>query len=385
MLRPGILCQYMFLLLAVSLCLSCSDKRSQNADESQTPQEAITYLTTELGIPGAALVVVNQDSVLQMSYGGVRKAGTGTPVGQGDLFHIGSMTKSMTAVLIARLVQTGELNWKTRPADVFSELNSTQDDGFSSITLLDLLRHRAGLPADEDLDTFPTFTGSLPEQRIQLAHYILSRPPAVHPGNFRYSNIGYAVAAAMAESVTGKSWRELMDSLVVHPLNMVASYGWPTEMDAAMPWGHDSTFTPISPETEDSRFDVIEPAGFLSTNVESIGKYLQFLLQLASHRSTLLNAESADTLMRPVGGYAAGLVIQSSDGQTVISHDGSNGYFYSLMILLPQEQLAVAVLVNAGGDGMVGNALNETANNLLLNELGSPNKGRIANRMGRSD
>lgn len=358
-------------LLFMALCLfSCSSSNSSDASESASVLDSVTHaLTSQDGLPGAAAIIVDRDSVLEMKAQGLRKNGTTDSIQIDDFFHIGSLTKSMTACMIARLVESGHLQWNSHPGEVLPGIADSLDPGFAQVTLLDLLRHRAGFPEDDDLTDIPQLTGTLSAQRLQLARQILARPPVVEPGEFRYSNTGYAVAAAMAEAVTGQNWRDLMDSLLFEPLGMTVVYGWPTDAKQDAPWGHDSTFAPVSPAVEDPSLDVIEPAGFVSTNLASIARYLHFRLQLATTGSPLLGKAAADTLQTPVGDYAAGMVVQNEDNQIIYFHDGSNGYFYALMAILPQDNLATALFVNAGGDAAAGAPLDDALSQMLSTYL----------------
>jgi CubicO group peptidase (beta-lactamase class C family) len=79
---------------------------------------------------------------------GERRLGSGVAVTINDLWHIGSCTKSMTATLIARLVEQGYLEWDAPIAPIFAEQGAVVNAGFNRITLRHLLAHQAGMPAD---------------------------------------------------------------------------------------------------------------------------------------------------------------------------------------------------------------------------------------------
>lgn len=357
------------------VCLSIIGCTSDEATNHTIPQEQISLdstlseLVNQEGIPGVGAVVTNQDSILEMRVSGLRKNGGNEVIAMHDQFHIGSITKSMTACMIARLVESGHLRWDSHPSDVLPGIANI-DSRYTKVTLIDMLRHRAGFPSDEEITEIPNLVGSLPEQRLQLAQIILTQAPTVPRGKFHYSNIGYTIAAAMAETVTGKNWRNLMDSLLFTPLNMTVTYGWPAEARADAPWGHDSTFHPVTPDAEDPQMDVIEPAGFVSTDLTSLAKYLQFRMQMANGEYSLLKKESVDTLDTPIDEYAAGLVIQNNEGQIIYYHNGSNEYFYAHLAIVPQEKLAAVLVANAGGERSVGEPLEQALNQILEAYLG---------------
>lgn len=359
------------LTLACLSVISCSNDDSVSHSKKQEPitlDSTLSVLVNDMEIPGVGAVVTNQDSILEMRVSGLRKNGGNEVIAMHDQFHIGSITKSMTACMIARLVESGHLRWDSHPSDILSGIANI-DSRYTNVTLIDMLRHRAGFPSDEEITEMPSLAGSLPEQRLQLAQIILTQAPTTPRGEFHYSNIGYTIAAAMAETVTGKNWRDLMDSLLFTPLNMTVTYGWPTEARMDAPWGHDSTLHPVTPDAEDPQMDVIEPAGFVSTDLTSLAKYLQFRMQMANGEYSLLKKESVDTLDTPVDEYAAGLVIQNNEGQIIYYHNGSNEYFYALIAILPNDKIATALVVNAGGERSVGEPLEQALNQILENYL----------------
>lgn len=346
-------------LLAVSgflaLFAGCS------SDDSPTQPAAQSVLVSQLSqlveqhkIPGAAGIIVSHDRVLELRSSGLRKAGHPDTVTVNDLFHVGSTAKSMTATMIATLVDEKKLSWDSRPGDVIPGLSSSLDPGYADITLLDLLHHRAGVPADEDVTEVPALTGSLPEQRLQAAHILLSMPPAVSRGTFRYSNAGYMIAGCMAEAVSGQDWRTLINSRLFNPLSMNAFFGWPTQHDPAQPWGHAPAgdgFQPVDPSADPPELTFLEPAGFVSMSLTDLGKFMQLHLDALRGAPRLATGAAYDILHTPADDYyACGFVVQQSASGKFLWHNGSNNYFYVIMGLLPEKDLGVALAVNAGGD-----------------------------------
>jgi CubicO group peptidase (beta-lactamase class C family) len=78
---------------------------------------------------------------------GLRSAQASVRVTTSDQWHIGSMTKSMTATLAAILVEDGLITWDTRPIDVWPELDGRINSGFRDTTLRQLLSHTSGMKA----------------------------------------------------------------------------------------------------------------------------------------------------------------------------------------------------------------------------------------------
>src|SRR5688500_3066033 len=99
----------------------------------------------KLELPALAAVVVRNDLVVSAGAVGERKTGSAATVSLNDRFHIGSCTKSMTALLAAALVREGKIQFNTPAAEVFPEWKL--DGEKREITLEMLLRNRSGLGA----------------------------------------------------------------------------------------------------------------------------------------------------------------------------------------------------------------------------------------------
>src|SRR5262245_45560629 len=126
---------------------------SQPALKSSKALEAILEpIRARHSVPGLAGAIVVGDTVTEIGAVGVRKAGSPERLTVNDRFHMGSCTKSMTATLIAMLVEQGRLSWTTTIADVFPDLRERMHPDFRSVTLEQLLSHRAGVPTDLSAD-----------------------------------------------------------------------------------------------------------------------------------------------------------------------------------------------------------------------------------------
>lgn len=124
-----------------------------------------------------------------------------------DRFHLGSCTKAMTATMIASVVDSGKLSWESTLASVFPDEAPRMHADYRAVTLDQLLKHRAGLPANVDWFGIPQAISPTQERR-SLLRSALQGAPMTAPGSaFGYSNLGYTLAALMAEEATATSWK----------------------------------------------------------------------------------------------------------------------------------------------------------------------------------
>src|SRR4030095_8642317 len=87
------------------------------------------------------------------------------------------------------------------------------------------------------------FMGTLPQQRLEIDRQALSRPPEIPPDTkYWYSNVGYILAGAVLEHLTGRAWEDLMRERLFQPLGIsTGGFGPPgTAGQTDQPWGHSS-------------------------------------------------------------------------------------------------------------------------------------------------
>ena len=333
-------------------------------------------------LPALAAVVVSSDTTLGLVVTGIRRQGQPEMVEPADRFHLGSMGKAITATVIARLIEEGTLAWTTRPVDVFPELAKTIHPGYRDITLEQLLRHEAGMPAYDSTAEIRgasarAGSGSPRDQRRAFSAWLLQQRPHVTPGTrAEYSNAGYPVAAAMAEAATGEAWESLVESKLARPLGINLVYGLPARGDSPQPWGHKpkSAFlgmatyrNAVEPQPPGDGWAlgvIFEPAGDYSLSLADYAKFLQLHLAGLAGRDGLLKASSIQRLHAGPGEYAMGWFLREFDGTSAHWHTGSTDTFFSRVIMLPERDVAVAVLTNAGSE-TASTATREAAMELL--------------------
>lgn len=354
-------------LFAAVLCsstISLAQEAKPSAGLSTESLHSLLEKTRdEKKVPALAAAVVQENGKIIADAVGTRKAKSKkNPVTADDCFHLGSCTKSMTATLCAMLVEKGQLSWDRTIADAFPTLVETIHPDWHKVTLEQLLCHRSGLPEDRapDMKTWPkirALKGPLPQQRIAMMEILLPRPSAAEPGTvFAYSNSGFVIAGAMCEAATGKSYEELMQSMLFEPLGITtAGFGPPgSAKEVDQPWGHDSmmgAYSAVKPGAFSDNPAVIAPAGLAHMSMSDWAKYAQLHLKGTSGGKALLSAATMAKLHQVAPGqdYAYGWAIRKEDwagGQT-LGHSGSNGRWFAVIQIVPTKDYAVVVATNA--------------------------------------
>jgi CubicO group peptidase (beta-lactamase class C family) len=71
---------------------------------------------------------------------GERKRGSGVPIELGDRWHLGSITKSITTTMIARLVESGQMKWTDTVGERFSDASIHEGESGTCPNALELGR-----------------------------------------------------------------------------------------------------------------------------------------------------------------------------------------------------------------------------------------------------
>lgn len=318
-------------------------------------------------VPALGAVVIQGDKVT-ISVAGVRKHGGKLPVKTTDLWHLGSDSKAMTAMLVAILVHEKKLSYERTLAQAFPEFAEKMHPDYRRVTLDMLLRHRSGLPGNlpggwEKIDQ------KLPirEQREKATKILLSAPPEHPPGKeFLYSNAGYMIAGHMAERACNATWEQLMRKHVFQPLGMrSAGFGPAGHPDRVeQPWPHEEDGTPVTPGPDGDNPPVMGPAGRVHVSLQDWARFIQDLMHGLEGKKALLPQECYTRLSQPLKGeeYSVG---GWGRARGALMHDGSNTMNYCTAIVIPERNLAVLVVCNQGGRKVGGEAALEVRKALL--------------------
>jgi CubicO group peptidase (beta-lactamase class C family) len=323
-------------------------------------------------VPGLIGAIVRGDRVAAIGAIGIRKIGSPEPIRVGDLVHLGSCTKPMTATLAGMLVDEGKVSWKTTLADVFPGHAPRLHPDFQGVTLLQLLNHRAGLP--HDVPWWGLGPGrSTTDQRRALLDRALAAPPLSKPGTaYAYSNVGYVLAGLMAEQVTGASWESLMRDRLFGPLGMsTAGFGAPgTPGKVDQPWGHRVKGGQVEPTRQDNA-PCMGPAATVHCSVVDWAKFATLHMRGGQGKGRLLKPATFRTLQTPPRGqeYAGGwfALDRTWAGGRALNHKGSNTTWFATIWIAPARDFATLVAANQGGD--TADATCEEATEALLRYL----------------
>lgn len=350
-------------LATASLTAVASSREESNLDQALA--NLVSEQRKQRGLVGLGVMVMRDGQVIASAVAGERKHGSAVLLTDRDKWHIGSITKSFTATMIARLVERGELRWSTTVGEIFANNNQIAD-GWQDVTLEQLLTHTSGASSKLKRPFSYIFRDHAEGAERAIAREalvldVLKNAPVSPPGTqFAYSNAGFLIAGAIAEKRTGKSWEELIRREVFAPLGIRSGgFGHPEDETRALeqPRGHKSLLG-FTVSADDDPTVVIGPAGSIHVSLRDLLVYANDHLQGESGRGRLLNAQSYQKLHSPVlENYAFGWVINPHDewaNGRVLWHNGSNGMWDALLAISPTTNTVIAVVTNDGRKALTG-------------------------------
>lgn len=354
-----------FSVLAI-ICVSLCQRVAAESPPSDLPasissnaemEQAVAALRESHKLVSLAAMYQVDGKIVAAAAVGERAAGSGVPVTLDDQWHLGSITKSMTATMIGRLVESGQMHWDDTVGGAFDGVEGVAA-GWRDMSLMHLLTHTAGAP-----DNFPLAVRlihpKLGDQCVAARHAavesMLTSEPLSPPGkNFAYSNVGYTIAGVMAERATGKSWEELMQAEVFEPLGLTqAGFGAPDWRDAlSQPRGHLGGFKPKAPvQGIEDNTPIMGPAGTVHMTLAELCTFAHEHLHGQRGEGKLLAKETYQQLHTPaLQKYACGWVCEAGDDGLPphFWHNGSNTMWYANVTVVPKSGAVLAVTSNDG-------------------------------------
>mgnify|MGYP001806189327 CR=1 FL=1 len=288
-------------------------------------------------IPEISYAVIDSKSTLEIAALGRHSIDLSDTATLNDRFHIGSNTKAMTAFIIAKYVEKGKLEWTTKFFDLFPEWREKSKPEYASISLQDLLSHKAGIwPFQGEGDPqIPDYKGTKSEKRKQFGQFVLTLEP-VKPDEqkpFIYSNAGYILATLMLEKATGKSWQLLVDKVFNKDLKLNVKLSWPENQSRKDTWGHifeNDKLLPV-PSNTDYQLDYTEPAGDVNIKLKDYIKFIQLNIQGLKGDNNYLTTKTYQFLHKGIDNYSMGWYNIYENGHELSTHSGTAGTYYTLV------------------------------------------------------
>jgi CubicO group peptidase (beta-lactamase class C family) len=322
----------------------------------------VTQAMRDWEVPGLAIAVVKDDSVVYARGFGVRELGKDDPVDVNTVFIAASTTKAFTAALMAMLVDSGRVRWDAPVTTYLPGFQLFDPWVTRELTVRDLLSHRSGLGRADAL-----WYGTAYSRDEILRRLRFERPSWSFRARYGYNNNMFIAAGQVIAAVTGRPWDDVARERIFVPLGMTRTTTGAAPLrgmdDVATPHArYDGRMTPI-PWRD---FANVGSAGAINTTARDMAQWVRFqlargtvgprrLLSDSAFReirqpNTPIRSDAATDSLYPevhLRSYGLGWVLSDYRARLVVSHGGALDGMRAQVGLLPEERLGVVLLANS--------------------------------------
>ncbi|UTW60330.1 serine hydrolase [Kordiimonas sp. SCSIO 12603] len=298
----------------------------------------------EKGYAGTLLVAKDGKIILNKGYGFADKE-NGVDNTPDTVFDIGSNTKQFTAAAIMKLVDQKKLSTTDRLDKFFPDIPDDKKD----ITVHHLLTHTSGL----DFGFGGDFDGTTKNELLNKA---LTSKLILELGDYKYSNAGYSLLAAIIEEVSGTSYETYLNENIFKPVGLKQTgYLLPERKGQSLAQQYWHGIIPRGTTLErylkdDSVSWNLVGNGGLATTSNELYMWLEALKTdkiLSAPVRNQLFAKHVPIPNRPnvYNGYGWG-VRSGYDGKDLVTHNGGNGIFFSGLAWYPEDDVTIIYASN---------------------------------------
>eukprot|EP00005_Dracoamoeba_jomungandri_P002799 CAMPEP_0174251506 /NCGR_PEP_ID=MMETSP0439-20130205/1308_1 /TAXON_ID=0 /ORGANISM="Stereomyxa ramosa, Strain Chinc5" /LENGTH=575 /DNA_ID=CAMNT_0015331835 /DNA_START=15 /DNA_END=1742 /DNA_ORIENTATION=+ len=328
-------------------------------------------------IPGAAVGFFKDGEWLYKNAFGYKDATKKEQVNTDTLFGIGSCTKAFTSALSGMAVDQGKLTWSDSIHENFLPDFKIYGDIGNAVNLADLLSHRTGVPRNDYIWVVRDITNR--SELVSALKYL----PANYEfrTSFEYNNHMFVAAGYLAGLKLGGTWEEKVQTMIFNPLNMKNTT---TDVLKAISSGNYAFPTGVNnagklvnyPPDVNTIIDVVCPAGCISSNLDDMKNWLQFMIDggVTQNGKTLLSKESFTWITSPHTAmpitvemympeptfpksffgsyYTQGWWLGSYRGRPFMFHAGNTIGHSAFVGYLPLDKIGYVILTNIDGIGL---------------------------------
>ncbi len=335
--------------------------------QSPSRDEALTAFSRQLRVDVAADdvggivagVMVDGDLVWAQAFGWADRD-TRTPMSTASISRTGSISKSVTAVLMMRLLDEGVIGLDEpveRYLPAFASVKDRRVDA-QPVTFRHLASHTAGLIREPQWPDAVVGPIELWDKRI-VESLPLTAYDTVPGARYQYSNIGFGTLGLALAKAAGRPFMEMVRTEVLEPLGMtgsefvVAGAKLEARLAAGYVIGQDGSIDGGQPAREHAGRGYKVPNGGVYSTVADLGRFMGAMsgvpgLRILSEESRQ-EALSIQTPENPNRGYGLGFSVQIDEqGRKIASHGGSVAGYTAHMAFDPEARIGVVLLRNYG-------------------------------------
>lgn len=347
-------------LVAVSTSVSGQQTENSGPEELADLPERWTSAMNDLRTPGMAVVIVRGDEVIYRQCFGHRDVEKKLPVTANTTFYVASCTKTYLATIVTMLCEEGRIQLDAPVSKYLPEFRLADQNG-DAITVKDLLTHAKGINSGP-IVFLDAYSGQITEQRYY--QWLQQVEPTGQP---QYTNVHFTLLGRVVESVTGQSWKDVLQERILDPLAMDNSTAYASKMytsdDVAIP--AICTAGELINATTRKSDRTMHAAGGMGASVDDLATWL--IVQLNGGKANgkqVVSAKSIAEMHRlhvegdggapripgmEMNGFGLSWFVTKYKGHALLQHTGGYVGCSAIIAFMPEEQLGVAVVSNSMG------------------------------------
>lgn len=321
-------------------------------------QAWVSELLSEYKISSAAIGMLHDGEITDFAVG-VKNLETAELATTDTIYQCGSMTKTWTALAFMQLVDEGKVNLDEPVRTYLPSFKVADPEVSIQVTPRHLLNHTNGIEEDygnpgEDDDVYERMVDN-----IKAASQVF---PLGYTHGYSAA-LGYAILARIMEVIDGKRWDDVMKDRLFDPLGLTSTSSWREQVDQnRAATGHVIRSLEEGP--------IVSPLGYLPRSFGPGGNITSTVREVLTMAHVFLNggkapngthiisARSIREMMEsrvPIPDpylfgpqWALGLIVCNWHGETVYASDGSTVGQSARLRILPESNIAIAMLANGG-------------------------------------
>ncbi len=385
-------------LLTALFLAGCSPAAPNPPDVSLLIQRLDALIPARMratGAPGVAVALIHDGEVVWSKGYGVADLASGKPVTPDSVFGVASISKTVTAWGVMKLVESGRVDLDAPVGNYLNRWRLPGGDN-SLVTIRRLLSHSAGLNT-------PEYLGHLPGEPLpgiedvlafgygEAAGVQLERTPG---SCFAYSDGGYLILQLLIEEVSGEDFSQYMQREILTPLGMNASsFQWRPDIQAQLVTSYSERGTPFP------HYQFVEkaPAG-LYTTAPDLARFIAAGMKGPEGEPPgrgVLKPATVELMMTPAveirgverliyaQGYGLGYFTETlPDGRHLVSHMGGNLNGVTEFAAIPASGEGIVVLTSSiAGHELFADVLHAWTNWLGSGDFTLPRAIRFARQV----
>lgn len=292
-------------------------------------QNEIEDWLKEYNVPTVGIGIIKDGKLSECKvFGEIRK---GAPAIDNAVFSIASVTKTITTAVILKLIEDGVLGLDEPLYKYWIDPDIADNEWHKKLTARNILSHQSGLP---------NWRTALESKKLEFQF---------EPGTgYNYSGEGFEYLRKALENKLNKSFEEISDSVLFHPLQMNSTrFRWKAGIDSSVfAFRHNSEGKEYKFQ---GGFDVSAAGGILTT-IDDYAKFCIYVINKAELSNSLYNemiSTQANIKEDIDQGLGWQIVRNLPNNEYALLHEGGEWGISTIAIVMPKSKSGIIVFTNS--------------------------------------